>query len=360
METFSFFRLLFISTLTILVSEIPAQDIHFSQFAQNPLNVNPAQAGTTTWVRGLLEYRTQWRAVTVPYKTIDASCDMKVHPDLIKKENVVTTLRPVAKKEFGVGVNVLSDKAGDGNMGTLQANFTGSYHIKNTEKSLISLGLQAGFIQRSINFGKLHWGNQYDSSQPTGYNPAIDPKENYSNYHFIIPDVSAGLFYVYKKNEQYMFGKEQMDIMFGTAIYHINHPKYSLSKNEKLYSRYVVHGQGIIGIPNTNMAVVPGIMYTFQYPNQELFFGTMFRHMFREDSRYTNFIKGSAISAGGYYRNKDAVVLATFWEFTNYGIGISYDINLSGLKAASTGRGGLEFTLRYLNPSPFYFNKGSL
>jgi hypothetical protein len=51
--------------------------------------------------------------------------------------------------------------------------------------------------------------------------------------------------------------------------------------------------------------------------------------------------------------------LAGLLEFSNYAVGLSYDLNVSGLARASSGRGGLEFTFRYLNigTAPLMKNK---
>ena len=81
--------------------------------------------------------------------------------------------------------------------------------------------------------------------------------------------------------------------------------------------------------------------------------------MLREDSKYTGFVKGASISAGGFYRNKDAFVAMALFEFSSYGVGLSYDFNVSGLKTVSTGRGGFEITLRFLNPAPFIYSQAS-
>ena len=94
-------------------------------------------------------------------------------------------------------------------------------------------------------------------------------------------------------------------------------------------------------------------------PNKEILIGTMFRYMLREDSKYTGFVKGASISAGGYYRNQDAFIATALFEFSVYAVGISYDVNVSGLKTASSGRGGLEITLRFLNPAPFLYSQAS-
>src|SRR5690349_21811198 len=55
-----------------------SQDIHFAQFTQMPLAVNPAQAGTTVWIRAEMDYRNQWSSITNPYRTIGFSFDQKM------------------------------------------------------------------------------------------------------------------------------------------------------------------------------------------------------------------------------------------------------------------------------------------
>jgi hypothetical protein len=86
--------------------------------------------------------------------------------------------------------------------------------------------------------------------------------------------------------------------------------------------------------------------------------GSNFRYQLREESKYTGYVKGSAVSLGVFYRNKDAVISSFLFEFSHYAIGISYDSNISNLKTASQGRGGIEISLRFLNPNPF-MSKGA-
>ena len=339
-----------------------AQDIHFSQFNQSPLTLNPALAGTTVWIRAAMQYRTQWSAVTIPYKTIGASFDVKSKKRWIKIKGMTEKYRQSGENGFGWGVNVYNDKAGDGKMGTLQANGSLAYQIYVGGKSMIAAGLQAGIMQRSLDFSQLHWGTQYDPNSSTGYNAALPPDKGVAggDDNFIVPDVSAGFIYTYKKNERYMRGGDQKDFTMGLGVYHVNQPQYSfLGTSEKLYMRMTFHGTGTFGIPNSSIALSPGYAIMKQGPNQEIFAGMLIRYMLREDSKYTGFVKGASISAGGYYRNKDAFVATALFEFASYGLGISYDVNVSGLKTVSSGRGGLEITLRFLNPAPFIYSQAS-
>ncbi len=350
----------------ILSADLSAQDIHFSQFNQAPLTLNPALAGTTVWIRAGLQYRTQWQAVHSEYSpntysTIGAGFDIKSKKRWIKVKNAIEKYRQSGENGFGWGVNVFNDRAGDGKMGTLQANASLAYQIYMSDKSMIALGFQGGVMQRSINYSKLYWGTQYDPNSSTGYNTALPADKAIAggDANFIIPDLSAGAIYTYKKSERYMSSSDQMDFTIGAALFHVAKPQYAFLLNEKLYQRMVFHGTGTIGIPNSKSAIVPGFMIAMQGPNQEILAGTLFQYTLSENSKYTGFVKGASISAGGYYRNKDAFVAAAFFEFSSYGIGVSYDINVSGLKTVSKGRGGLEITLRFLNPAPFIYSQAS-
>ena len=90
-----------------------------------------------------------------------------------------------------------------------------------------------------------------------------------------------------------------------------------------------------------------------QGPSTEMMFGTMFRYGLKQDSKYTGYIQGSSISFGGYYRLADAVAIMMQFEFADYMVGLSYDINISGLSVASSGLGGFEISLRYTTDKLF-------
>ena len=338
-----------------------SQDMHFSQFTQAPLQVNPAQAGTTAWIRGIIIYRNQWSNV-VPYNSFGFSFDQKIKKrwKQISPKTRTLLFKSVTEKGLGWGVGVYNDRAGDGHMNTLQGNLSVAYQVQISKESMLSGGLQAGIVQRSITYSGLTWENQYSPGSATGFDPSANPVENFSNSSIIYPDLSCGLFYAYRKNERYMRGNDQRDIVLGASVMHLNRPAYSFfGNNERLSLRYMLHGSGIIGISNTNFALVPGVMYAKQTPNTEFLFGTLVRYMLKEDSKYTGYVKGAAFSLGGYYRYKDAAVIAAVMEFSAYQIGLSYDINVSDFKAASQGMGGFEITLRFLNPAPFLFTKAS-
>lgn len=318
---------------------LSAQDIHFSQFYMAPMQLNPANAGTEAEIRANLNYKEQWKSVASPYKTIGGSYDMRF------KEN--------KSGFFAGGINFYSDRAGDAKMGVAQGNLNLAYHLKIAEGQTLGLGVMGGYAQRSVNTTNLQWGNQYDQSQGL-YNSALSTGEaaagNFSNSYV---DLGGGIAYTYKQGEKNLTGNNQIYATIGAAMFHVHKPDYSFVGNgsELLYRKFVLHGNALFGFPHSRISIVPGFQYKIQGGARELIFGSNIRYRIQEDAHFTGFVTGASLSLGCFYRNKDAVVLTSLLQFGGYGIGVSYDLNVSDLTQASNGKGGIELALRFIYPA---------
>ncbi|CAN5891288.1 hypothetical protein BH11BAC7_BH11BAC7_06560 [soil metagenome] len=331
----------FIATSALLLPLLSsAQDIHFSQLTETPLLLNPAQTAMSHNVMAILNFKDQWKSVSnSPYRTFNFCADYAY----AKKSN---------GSHLGVGMNVFSDKAGDGAMGTT----TGQLHLSGVlaadEKNLLSLGLYGGFGQRSLSYDKLYWDNQYDGS---AYNAALGSGEpgTFGNHSYA--DFGAGLAWFYGKNHSTLSSKDAMTFNAGFSLQHINKPVYSFygAGDQHLPMKFVAHGSADIGLKNKNVVLEPSYIVMIQGGHHEINAGMMFKYVMQEASHYTGRKKPAAFILGGYYRFGDAAVLVTGYEFSNYRIGLSYDINLSDLNTASKSRGGFELALKFIAPSPF-------
>jgi len=301
-----------------------SQDIHFSRFWMTPLLLNPAQAGAEHDMRGILNYKSQWNSVAAPYSTVNASWDMKI--------------KSKKRKGFSAfGVDAFQDQAGDGEMKTMQMNLAYAYHIYLNKESTLGVGLYGGFAQRSINYSELKWMNQYDGST---YNAAIASDEPSGSSSLTYLDMGSGIHYEY--------GTGKIDLSVGAALFHANRPAYSFyGTDEKLNMKIVGYVYSLVGTNNRNIAFLPGVVYFQQGKSTELLAGTMFRYQF------TGYESGASVALGAHYRNKDALIPTLMLEIAHYSIGISYDVNISGLKTVSRGQGGFEISLRYANPNPY-------
>lgn len=322
-------------SLNLLLS-LKAQDIHFSQFNESPLLINPAAAGATNAdFRAACSYKNQWQSIINPFKTMAFAADAK------------TLKRGKGKSNYlGVGLSMFTDKAGKSKLATTQGNLNIAYNLRTSNESNFAVGAQVGFFQRSINVVDLKWDNQYDGST---YDPSRPSGETSNFQKMFRVDVGAGfLWRFYDKYSQ--FGMD-----FGGSISHINEPRISFNNNgiQTLSMKYIGHMSMNIKMGDMPAFFMPRVMYAGQGPHSEILAGGTFKYILGDDTREnvilnTFSLVSSAVQIGAYYRVKDAVVITAGLEYKKqFFFGMSYDLNTSKLRVASRSRGGMEFCLIY-------------
>ena len=335
-----------------------SQDIHFSQYNFSPLTLNPALTSAYKDIQATLHYKDQWNSMNA-YKTASATFEIKLgQPNWVKVDRLTGAFKQKLAKGLAFGLNAFSDKAGDGKMKQTQANLSIAYHARLNEHNTLSAGLMGGFGQRSIVPEGLRWNNQYASGS---YDPTISSGENFSKQSFVYGDYNMGLLWSYGDASRYATANDQKHINAGISLGHLNSPGLSFVSTdaERLDWKWTAHANSLIGIKNSLYSVGPSILFMQQGPLREITFGALVKYKFKEESKYTGYVRGAAISAGCYYRNKDAVIPYLLLEVDAYSLGLSYDTNISGLKTATAGRGGFEITLRFNTPSSFLFQTKS-
>lgn len=320
-------------TATVLACSFPAeglraQDVHFSQFYNSPLTLNPALAGAIQGdQRFALIHRSQWQNLGAPFRTFSFSYDA---PLLRGKMN---------GRYLGIGMNGYSDKAGSTGFGDTQANLSVAYGLKAGDDAYLSFGLQGGYGQRSAVLDGMRWDAQYDGS---GYDPARATGEGIANSSSAFVDLSAGAIWQVWDNKEITWTA-------GVAVFHMNQPSVTLfgSNSDVLLRRITVHGA--TRITTRKWVVLPKFYGSQQGGSRELVFGGLLHRRVGQDSRYTTDKTSSAFYLGAFYRYGDAVVPSLLFEYKRMlVIGMSYDVNVSGLRAATRYRGGTELTLQYV------------
>ncbi|HIA07307.1 MAG TPA: type IX secretion system membrane protein PorP/SprF [Flavobacteriales bacterium] len=313
--------------------DISAQDLHFSQYYNSPLVVNPAQTGVFNGkVRGIAIYRDQWSSLA-PFKTYGLSIDAGIMK------------RKLNDAFIGTGLNVYQDEAGDSKLSTTQVNLSLASVISINSNNSVSAGIQGGLVQKKINNGDLHWGTQYDGE---GYAPNMTSGESPVFENSTVGDFSIGLAWSYVRRVRNISSNNGINASAGFAVHHLNAPKQAFDK-ERLHRNFITHARMSIGIKGTPFAVNPSLLYMQQGPLKEINAGGLVRYMIIEESKYTGNVKETAIFLGAFYRVGDAIVPTFMFEHANYALGVSYDINSSGLSKATKGKGGVELTFRYIN-----------
>lgn len=318
-----------------------AQDVHFSNMDYSPLTLNPALAGANDDIQVITNYRTQWNSVGAPYETIALSGDMRLNSNKRTK-----------KGHLAVGINFFNDRAGVQQISTNNANLNVAYHLMVDREHTVGLGMYTGFGGRALDPAGGQWSSQYQNG---AYNENLPSLENFANINFSYFDVGAGMVYTYNSQETGMRANDGVRVNAGYAVFHVNRPDFSFIGNgeDPLYMRHSIFANSTIGIGSTTMSIDPGLYVQFQGPSREILFGADYRVLLSEGSKVTGRIKRSSVAIGGFFRNQDAFIVRTMFDYAGFGIGFAYDFNVSSLSEVSRGRGGAEFFLRWTMENPF-------
>jgi type IX secretion system PorP/SprF family membrane protein len=321
-----------VSSMLLAASQGYAQDIHFSQFYNAPLLVNPANTGNFVGrYRVSTSYKNQWQSISNTYKSTFASADLFI-----------------PSKNLGVGLTFFNDKSGKSKMGITQANISLSYNLKINGSNHFITGLQYGVGQRSMRLDDLKWDSQFNGS---AYDPSLASGEQQYSDSYSFMDVSFGMVWNYTASHSQSRFKNSL----GIAMFHANQPRQSLSGTEKLYSKFVFNLNNQFKLADRNIYILPQLLYSKQGPYNELNVGSLVKFTLGEeggdlirsnriDKRYST----ASVYVGGQLRYKDAVVLMSAFEFRKgLLLSVSYDLNISKLQAASRLRGGVELALTY-------------
>ena len=333
--------------LALSSTSLQAQDIHFSQFYLSPTNLNPAMTGVINGnIRLVANYRNQWASVLRDnaFRTYSVSYDQRI---------------PVGRYDyFGVGGTFWGDRAGEANFSTFTGKMSGSYSKfmggDRKRANYLVVGAEAGLAQRSIDFLRLRWGNQHDGNG--GFDPTRESGEEgvFTRDNFTFADLAAGLmwFTVFDENN---------NLYVGGAFHHLTRSNQSFSENNEdlLFSRFTVHA-GAEFLLGERFGLMPGIIVMSQGPSFQVNAGNSFKFLLGQSRQ--NY---QAFSVGLWTRlaNKfepategnvestsllnDAVILSTRFDYNNFSLGFSYDINISPLREASNSNGAFEFALVY-------------
>ncbi len=317
-----------ILSLLSVVGIIRAQDFHLSQYDAAALNFNPAMTGMFKGkYRFHGHYRTQWQAIaSKPYTTGLFAFDTPIH------------------KRISLGAQAANFRAGTGNYNVFSFLISAATDLKLDKNNYhhVSIGIQGGAFQKSIDYSKLSFGTQYTPFNGGSFDASIDPGENLSREAFIQHDLNAGLMYYYGKQSA------RMNPFLGISAFHLTQPSESFfSQDNKLPMRWVAHAGTKINV-SERLQFIAKTIYMGQKNARELTYTLHMHYYFSNNDAYILF--------GPTYRNKDAAIIEGGVKYGNILGRVSYDVNTSSLKPNTNGRGGFEMSLTYIihkvNPNP--------
>ena len=287
---------------TVGLGDLFAQDPEFTQFYANPLYLNPAFAGTARCPRVCFNYRNQWPGISGTFVTYSASYDQ--HIDEIGG---------------GIGLIMTNDRAGQATINTTNISGIYSYQLNVTREFSIKMGLQATFMQKSVDWTKLNFGDMIDPRRGFIYNtnevPGVTNKTNV--------DFSAGVLGYSRK------------YFFGFAVHHITEPDEGFLGTSKLPMKYTGHAGAVIplGGKYSESSISPNILFQKQQDFQQLNLGI--------------YITKGPIVGGVWYRNADSFILLVGFQQDLFKFGYSYDVTISKLTNATAGSHELSFQMQF-------------
>ncbi len=301
------------------------------------MTLNPAMTGVMNCkMRVTANYRNQWSSVlrSDAYRTYAVGFDMR---------------QPVGRYDyFGFGAQFWGDQVGSSSFGTLKGKLSGSYAKRlggsRTSSHFISVGADLGVAQRSVDLLALYYGNQWDGG--SSYDPSLPSNETFDLDNYIFLDMAAGLMY-------FNTFDEDNSLYFGLAFNHLNRANQSFlsTENESLYSKFTIHGGAELMLSN-RLGVVPNAVVLLQGPSMEINAGTAVKFLLSNPRNDTY----QALQIGAWVRISntfdrsvlaDAAILHARFDFEQFALGLSYDVNISDLKPASNRNGSLELALQY-------------
>ncbi len=334
-----------------------AQDFHFSQFNENPSLINPALTASRDAMRASIVYKNQWKSVTTPYTTYGASIDAKFKPSNWQQaDNFRQKIYKRSLNKGSAGISFYNDKSGDGKLTTTNFNLSLATFVKLNDVNKLSFGFQGSVTQKKVDNSQLLFPSQYNG---TVYDPSLPSSESYSGQSIIYPDLAAGIAWCYGKNGSTFTSNSQTYANLGFSIYHINRPNQNFisGSGNRLDLKYNLHGNFAWASDEKRYGIEPSFLIQIQGKNKEILTGSMFRYFLSLDSKYTGYNRRSSLGLGVYYRNLDAMITSLLIEYKAFAIGLSYDVNISKLKTASSYQGGIELTIRYTNSAIFLYQK---
>lgn len=298
-----------------------SQDLHFSQYFNAPLLVNPANTGFIPEgdYRVGMNYRKQWASLGNPYKTFSVYGDGQVFGDRFENGWV------------GIGGALLRDVAGSGNLTTTRAFGSVAYHQAVGLGSLVSAGFNVGWINKRIDLTKLTFDNQwngkfFDISAPSG-EPFAANQVNYFT-------LQAGINYAYYPNENTYLN-------VGVSASNINRPNESFfspgTTDTRVATRLTTFVNGSFRASQA-WIVNPNVYVSKMSSAWEVVAGANAQRDLSGDGN-------KQLILGAYYRVNDAMIPVIGFQQNGYKLTFNYDATASSLKNYNQSRGAYEVSI---------------
>ncbi len=308
-------RLYFSILLVIICISNYAQDPQFSQFYSNPLYLAPSFAGSAEGSRVAASYRNQWFNLPVSFVTYSFSYD-----------------HYFSGYNSGVGLFLLKDVAGSGDLGTMNAGLQYSYNFKIFNTWYVRPGMHFYYIEHGLAFNKLKFIDNvmHEPDAGTVFPGSIDRVRDV--------DLATSILIYTKK------------FWMGTNVDHLLRPNISLYADKvripirvSVFGGIEIRRKGRLLNPIDETMTI-AYMFRSQGTNTQLDLGVYWHR--------------NPLVLGLWYRGipplnsqrGDAFIILVGYKTPYFNIGYSYDITISNLISHAIGSHEITMSFKFLLP----------
>jgi type IX secretion system PorP/SprF family membrane protein len=184
-----------------------AQDARYYQYDLNALYLNPALTGERISASKGVQLNTN-----NGYRSSDASRE---------SGNIVSSIgvdMPLSNR-FAIGQFIGNNRSESGAFNTFNFLVSGAYKIinpaNNDDKRCLSIGMQIGVLNTSMNTQNFTYATQYNPNSATGFDNSFASGENYTRQSLYAMDNNVGMYY------RTSFGKKKSIFTSGLSFYHV-------------------------------------------------------------------------------------------------------------------------------------------
>ena len=293
-----FIRYIFGAILTLVVVSIHAQQLpQYTQFTLSRYVINPAFAGSENHFQGQSNYRSQWEGIKDAPRTY-----------------VLSVNGPIANQKMGIGGYVFVDITGPTQRNGFSLSY--AYHLNITEKLKLSLAINAGLLQYTIDGTEIFFQDQSDAVFSNTQENSLYPDAGFS-------------FYLYDEN--FFFGASAPQLIQNQLDFEnsIKNPTGRLVNHYFITSGYNYE-------LNPEFDIEPSMLLKYVDPLPV---------------QYEFVLRGIYMDKywlGGSYRRGAAIgLLAGFTLQDNISFGYSYDILQSDIQNYSTGSHEIMLSVKF-------------
>ncbi|MBX2906052.1 MAG: PorP/SprF family type IX secretion system membrane protein [Taibaiella sp.] len=318
--------------LSALSMQLQAQDNHYTLISYNPQAINPALTGQLDGrLRAAAGYRNNYSSPIIPFSSYYFSADAPVK----QVDNY---------GYFAAGAMINGGNAGAGSLQNFAADLSLAYHIaplteiddKMVAENDLSMGVQGGYRQASIDLSRVYFGSTNTTSFIPGGSPGLYQLGIGNQYSRYI--VNTGFTFTHR-NRRYTYTA-------GLGIDNLTQPRddasRQLSSTLGMDKRISVMASANI-LLDEYFSVRPNA-YFLSAPAFNVFFGgaDLCLRVPVKDTSVT-------LSIGAWYRSGNVGSVTVGVQYSRYSFSIAYD-NAFGNVTTSTGRGAVEFALHFILP----------